>query len=49
MELREEVTKQDVVDAKKLLDDATFAAATDPITGKIDMNAMRTGVSTKLL
>lgn len=43
--LSNEVSRKDVADAAKLLNDATFAAATDPGTGKIDMEALRTGVS----
>jgi replicative DNA helicase Mcm len=45
MELREEVTREDAKQAYELLRSATFAAAVDPVTGKIDMQALRTGVS----
>ncbi|CAD7946321.1 unnamed protein product [Amoebophrya sp. A120] len=47
MELREQVTKQDVNDAYELLNEATFKSAVDPVTGKIDMQALRTGVSVR--
>lgn len=45
MELREDITAKDVAEAHDLLKNATFAAAVDPISGKIDMQALRTGVS----
>lgn len=45
MELRMSVTHQDVEDAYELLSEATFKSAMDPVTGKIDMQALRTGVS----
>merc|ERR1712032_1659728 len=47
MELREEVSEQDVNDAIELLDEATFKSAIDPVTGKIDMTCLRTGVSVR--
>jgi DNA replicative helicase MCM subunit Mcm2 (Cdc46/Mcm family) len=43
MELRESVTEDDVANAVKLIEEATFKAAVDPVTGKIDMQALRTG------
>ena len=42
-----QVTKQDVSDAYDLLNEATFKSAVDPLTGKIDMQALRTGVSVR--
>ena len=33
--------------AFKLLQEATFAAAVDPVTGKIDMQSLTTGVSVR--
>ncbi|CAD7936383.1 unnamed protein product [Amoebophrya sp. A25] len=47
MELREEVTREDVKDGYNLLNDATFKSAVDPVTGKIDMQALRTGISVR--
>mmetsp|Transcript_11775 Transcript_11775/g.28567 ORF Transcript_11775/g.28567 Transcript_11775/m.28567 type:complete len:850 (-) Transcript_11775:579-3128(-) len=47
MELREKVTRQDVIDGYELLNEATFKSAVDPVTGKIDMQALRTGVSVR--
>jgi len=44
MELREEVTEDDVEEAVRLVKCATYAAATDPTTGLIDMEALVTGV-----
>eukprot|EP00746_Dinoflagellata_sp_MGD_P098734 gnl/MRDRNA2_/MRDRNA2_39964_c0_seq1.p1 gnl/MRDRNA2_/MRDRNA2_39964_c0~~gnl/MRDRNA2_/MRDRNA2_39964_c0_seq1.p1 ORF type:complete len:886 (+),score=183.35 gnl/MRDRNA2_/MRDRNA2_39964_c0_seq1:352-2658(+) len=44
MELREEVTPQDVEEAVRLVKAATYQAATDPTTGLIDMEALVTGV-----
>lgn len=44
MELREEVTPEDVAEAVRLVKAATYQAATDPTTGLIDMEALVTGV-----
>jgi len=44
MELREEVTPEDVEEAVRLVKAATYQAATDPTTGLIDMEALVTGV-----
>jgi len=44
MELREEVTKEDVAEAIRLLKAATYAAAIDPETGLIDMDQLIVGV-----
>merc|ERR1719316_2668301 len=44
MELREEVTPDDVEEAVRLVKAATYQAATDPATGLIDMEALVTGV-----
>merc|ERR1711977_182778 len=44
MELREEVTPDDVEEAVRLVKAATYQAATDPTTGLIDMEALVTGV-----
>lgn len=44
MELREEVEPRDVEEAVRLVKAATYAAATDPTTGLIDMEALVTGV-----
>merc|ERR1712048_622549 len=44
MELRERVTRADVDEAQRLLKAATYAAAVDPETGKIDMEQLIVGV-----
>lgn len=44
MELREEVTVADVDEAVRLIKAATYAAAVDPETGLIDMEALIVGV-----
>lgn len=44
MELRDEVVPEDVEEAVRLVKAATYAAATDPTTGLIDMEALVTGV-----
>jgi len=44
MELREEVTADDVDEAIRLVKAATYQAVTDPTTGLIDMEALVTGV-----
>jgi DNA replication licensing factor MCM4 len=44
MELRQEVSPEDVAEAVKLVKAATYQAATDPTTGLIDMEALVTGV-----
>jgi len=43
MQLREVCTKADVDEAVRLLESATLAAATDPNTGRIDMDMITTG------
>jgi len=47
MELREEVTEADVVEAIRLLQTATYAAATDPETGLVDFDQFTVGKSRK--
>jgi len=44
MELREEVTAEDVAEAIRLMKAATYAAAIDPETGLIDMEQLIAGV-----
>jgi len=44
MELREEVLARDVEEAQRLLKAATYAAAVDPETGRIDMEQLIVGV-----
>merc|ERR1712187_142740 len=44
LELRESVTSEDVTEAVRLLKAATYAAATDPETGLIDMEQLIAGV-----
>ncbi|KAJ1484346.1 MCM2/3/5 family-domain-containing protein [Baffinella frigidus] len=45
MLLRDEVQVEDVEEAQRLLHSATLAAATDPRTGRIDMDLINTGRS----
>ena len=45
LELKDEVTVQHVRDGLRLIKDALLSAATDPITGKIDMDLLQTGMS----
>jgi DNA replication licensing factor MCM4 len=45
MRLADEVNESDVYEAIRLMRVATQAAATDPITGEIDMDAINTGVT----
>eukprot|EP00457_Paulinella_chromatophora_P001662 gb/GEZN01001664.1/.p1 GENE.gb/GEZN01001664.1/~~gb/GEZN01001664.1/.p1 ORF type:complete len:830 (-),score=115.11 gb/GEZN01001664.1/:311-2800(-) len=46
MKLSERVTTVEVEEAKRLMSVATQAAATDPVTGRIDMDMLTTGQST---
>jgi DNA replication licensing factor MCM4 len=43
--LRDEVTKDDVKEATRLIRTATLASAIDPTTGRIDMNTITSGIS----
>ena len=47
LHLREEVKVEDVVEAVRLMKSAIKDYATDPVTGKIDMDLIQTGISTE--
>ena len=41
------VTRSDVREAVRLMNVATLGAATDPVTGRVDMNMLATGLSAR--
>jgi DNA replication licensing factor MCM4 len=45
MQLKEEVTEEDVEEAIELMRVATLRSATDPVTGRIDFDIITTGRS----
>ena len=45
LQLKDEVTVDHVRDGLRLIKDALLSAATDPITGRIDMDLLQTGMS----
>mmetsp|Transcript_114479 Transcript_114479/g.262629 ORF Transcript_114479/g.262629 Transcript_114479/m.262629 type:complete len:198 (-) Transcript_114479:126-719(-) len=49
MSLRTEVSVEDVNEAMRLIRAATFKAAVDPTTGKVDMNLLATGMSASMV
>lgn len=48
MRLSNLVERQDVEEAERLIRVATHQAATDPMTGKIDMDIISSGVSAQV-